>query len=400
MTLRRTAHPFPARMAPDLALAKIEDLTSESAVVLDPMCGSGTVPQIAVQAGRHAIACDLDPLAVLMTRIACRPGLSQRLEKRASRLVQEARALSSDLPEWIRGDSESTEFVEYWFGPKQRDDLSRLAKALRDRTAGDDALRLALSRIIITKDGGASLARDTSHSRPHRVRDASDFDVFEGFIASARRLEHVVEHGVAANTKAGTSSIRNVDARSLSFIRRESVDLTVTSPPYLNAIDYLRGHRLSLIWLGVTIPEARSVRRDSIGAERRLARETQEVRDLADLVVPRLDELPSREQGLIRRYARDIDRTCRSLARVTKPGGHLVFVVADSQVRSVPVMNSRFCKESASAHGFEFVEGITRPLPSKHRYLPPPEQATSSFGSRMREESVLTFRRAASPAND
>lgn len=388
---RRTIHPFPARMAPDLALDKIEALTTSGAVVLDPMCGSGTVPQIAVQQGRNAIACDLDPLAVLITRVACRPTLSRDLGRRAERLVRQARLESSHLPAWIAGDQETNEFAEYWFGSSQRSDLARLAKVLSRRKGGDDGLRVALSKTIVTKEGGASLARDTSHSRPHRVRDETDYDVFDGFVAAARKLEKQLE----GEARSGQSSIRSVDARSLGFVGRGSVDLTVTSPPYLNAIDYLRGHRLSLIWLGWTMSEVRALRGDSIGAERRLATESQAAQKLASMIVPRMGELSTREQGMIRRYARDIDRLCRSISRVTKPSGHLVFVVADSQLKSVPVMNSDFCKASATRHGFEFVEGVTRALPSQHRYLPPPDKVSGSFGTRMREESVLTFRKAA-----
>jgi hypothetical protein len=57
-------------------------------------------------------------------------------------------------------------------------------------------------------------------------------------------------------------------------------------------------------------------------------------------------------------------------------------------------MNSHFCKVSAMRHGFEFIEEVTRALPGQHRYLPPPDKVAGNFGSRMREESVLTFRKA------
>ena len=40
-----------------------------------------------------------------------------------------------------------------------------------------DCLWLALSRIIVTKHVGATLAWDVSHSRPHKVRTENDFDV-------------------------------------------------------------------------------------------------------------------------------------------------------------------------------------------------------------------------------
>src|SRR5436853_53810 len=82
----------------------------------------------------------------------------------------------------IEMDDETRDFVDYWFAPTQAEDLSRIARVLADRPRTDDPLRVALSRMIVTKEMGASLARDTSHSRPHRVADTNDYDVFAEFI--------------------------------------------------------------------------------------------------------------------------------------------------------------------------------------------------------------------------
>jgi len=46
------------------------------------------------------------------------------------------------------------------------------------------------------------------------------------------------------------------------------IDVVITSPPYLNAIDYLRGHKLSLAWLGYKISDIIPIRSNNIGAER------------------------------------------------------------------------------------------------------------------------------------
>lgn len=158
------------------------------------MCGSGTVPRLAAQASRRAVACDVDPLAVMITRTSCRPSWSTGLGDRARELLAEAKQLDGGLPWWIAEDQPSKEFVEYWFARKQRASLSRIAKVLRERPSTDDPLRIALSRLIITKDGGASLARDTAHSRPHRVALDNDFEVEDGFLQSlsARMREEVV----------------------------------------------------------------------------------------------------------------------------------------------------------------------------------------------------------------
>jgi DNA modification methylase len=389
---RRNVHPFPARMAPDLALEKIESLTQPGAVVLDPMCGSGTVPRLAVEEARRAIACDVDPLAVLITRTACKPHWSEALADRAEGVLAAAKAHDDGLPDWLAADAESSTFVEYWFAPRQRAELARIAKVLIDYPDTDDPLRVALSRLIVTKDRGASLARDTSHSRPHKVRDTNDFDVCAEFVASAARVERLVGSTVSA---AHQPSIRKVDARSLSFVAKGSVDLIVTSPPYLNAIDYLRGHRLSLVWLGWQLAELRHLRAESIGAERALIDAPGSITTLARSGVPRLDELSPRSQRMVWRFTNDIDRLCRSLARVTRPGGHLVFVVADSQLKGVPVENSALCRLAAEKHGFDLRQEDLRPLPAQHRYLPPPDADRSTLSGRMREEAVLTFQRVA-----
>jgi hypothetical protein len=50
--------------------------------------------------------------------------------------------------------------------------------------------------MIVTKEMAASLARDTSHSRPHRVADANDYDVFGGSLKSAEKLEGLMDNAV------------------------------------------------------------------------------------------------------------------------------------------------------------------------------------------------------------
>ena len=59
------------------------------------------------------------------------------------------------------------------------------------------------------------MARDTSRSRPHRVADDSDYDVFSEFVKSVKKLEALLDTGKAVHRP----SIRRADARSLGFIK-------------------------------------------------------------------------------------------------------------------------------------------------------------------------------------
>jgi len=62
MAARQSVHPFPARMAPELAFESLRHLKAGS-IVLDPMSGSGTVLRQASDMGHSAIGFDMDPLA-------------------------------------------------------------------------------------------------------------------------------------------------------------------------------------------------------------------------------------------------------------------------------------------------------------------------------------------------
>ena len=387
---RHHVHAFPARMAPELALDKIELLTETGDTVLDPMCGSGTVVRLAAKEGRMAIGADLDPLAVLITRTSCKPNWSVGLQDRAADVARRAGRLGATLPAWIDGDAETAKFVRYWFAEPQRSDLSRLARVLIDAPRTDDPLRVVLSRVIVTKDGGASLARDTAHSRPHRVRDENDYDVFTEYVKAAKRLESLL---LAADEPHLRVSVRRDDARSLTFVKAASVDLVVTSPPYLNAIDYLRGHRMSLVWMGWTVGELRALRGEAVGAERGLDSATEAIHRVAAAAIERMADLPARRQRMVLRFTRDIDRLTKSLARVIQPNGHLVMVVADSQLAGVPISNSAICAITAARHGFRLIDEALRPLPTRHRYLPPPSTTTTALAQRMKEEIVFTFAR-------
>jgi hypothetical protein len=258
-------------MAPDTVARWLKDLPSGSQI-LDPMCGSGVVVRQSALLGHRAKGFDVDPLAVLMSKVWTRKGKHTALCEIASDLITKAkrpgRFSHLDLP-WIADCPETQAFIEYWFAEPQRSNLARLAweiKRLRKREDGwvCDALQVALSRIIITKQAGASLAWDVSHSRPHRMRDDNDFDVYEGFQKAVARLVDLLD----SETLPKSGVVKCGDCRNLSTVKRGSVDAVVTSPPYLNAIDYLRGHKLSLVWLGHTTPALRDIRAGAVGTER------------------------------------------------------------------------------------------------------------------------------------
>lgn len=356
--------------------------------MLDPMAGSGTVLRIASELGHQCTGFDLDPLAVLMARVWTTPLDADVLKTRAREVAAAARHASAAELTWIRTCAETKAFVRFWFEKKQELELRKISRVLfKLRGKYADALRIALSRTIITKDRGASIARDTSHSRPHRIFFKNDYDVFRGFILSADRLAD----RLAAQRLVGRAQVKKGDARNLSSIRDGTIDAVVTSPPYLNAIDYLRGHRLSLVWLGHTLASLREIRSESIGTE---VAKRDDLHSIESLVAPagNLSRLPSRELGMINRYAGDVAALMKEIVRVLKKQGKAIVVVGDSRLCDVPISNAAIVAAAAKQAGLTKRHSLQRVLPDRRRYLPPPSRrAAESLSNRMRSETVLSF---------
>ena len=390
----RAIHPFPARMAPETIDELIAGLPA-SASVLDPMCGSGVVVRQAAKRGLAAAGYDVDPLAVLMSRVWSRSRSVRRSLVVAQDVVERAcrtRLGAIDLP-WIDECPETKRFVRYWFADSQRRQLRRLSHVVAGGSSDipahiRDCLWLALSRIIITKHAGASLAWDVPHSRPHKMRETNDFDVFSMFIRSVAKLAEILEEEPLARS----ARVRRGDCRDLSTVTAQTFDAVITSPPYLNAIDYLRGHKLSLVWMGHSIPSLRRVRAASIGTE--AARMTNAHGpadyDHALQCVPNVLRVPLRQQNIIRRYASDASIFLREMHRIMKPGGRLALVLGDSNIRGQHIENSKLFAALAHQAGFAKTSQRRRALEENRRYLPVTSR-NNSLENRMRYEVIQTY---------
>ena len=390
---RSFLHPFPARMAPYIALEAVKSFEPGS-VVIDPMVGSGTVAITAVAAGHQFYGFDIDPLAALIAQVSTSHINYVRLRHLSNVVVKNARsscAQPEDLP-WIEKDDETYKFLEFWFAEKQRNELARLALQLQTLSKSNpcvevDALKVSLSRIIVTKESKASLARDTSHSRPHRVSRLSKYDVLKGFEQSVSQL--ISRHSNL--TISGESTIEIGDARNIDTIENSTCDAIVSSPPYLNAIDYLRGHKLSLVWLGYTIPQIRYLRSSSVGAERSTTESTQALSHILSGFGD-ISSLVARQQAMISRYALDLYKLAKEAERILKPSGTALYVMGNSCLKGVYIDNASALSIAANAVGLQIIDRSERDIPLATRYLPTPK-GNNSLASRMRKEIILKFKK-------
>jgi hypothetical protein len=394
---RDPVHPFPARMAPEIAL-DIVAAKPGPIRVLDPMMGSGTVLAVARACGHAAVGIDIDPLAVLLARVWTTPVDVDKVERKATEVLERARIdfisrrTSEAYPSY--SDSETRKFIRYWFDEYARRQLASLSESI-NRVRDDrlrDALWCAFSRLIITKQSGASLAMDLSHSRPHKVFDRAPIKPFKKFAAA---VQHVLKNCICSDQRGRGPAARVSlgDARNLP-IAGGTIDLVLTSPPYLNAIDYMRCSKFSLVWMGYSVRELGGIRTASVGTETgdREARENEDIKKIiADLKLS--PELAPRDEAILAHYIKDMHSALGETARVLSPGGKAVYVVGENTVRGTFIPNARIVSAVANLSGLKVERRQERELPTNRRYLPPPTVRNSSKGleGRMRREVILSF---------
>lgn len=389
---RAPVHPFPARMAPGIVLQAMP----KNSGPLRPMMGSGTVLALARARGHLGFGFDLDPLAVMISKVWTTANDPEEVRETSKEVLTSAMCLvdgiSGEDAYPLDADEETRAFVAYWFDPQARRQLTALSSCIDCVTQDTirNVIRCAYSRLIIAKQAGASLARDLAHSRPHRYYTEAPLKPFEKFSASVERVLNNTISSKSTN-RGPEPTILLGDARKLP-LESESIDLGLTSPPCLNAIDYMRCSKFSLVWMRERVVGLRQIRADSEGAEagRSSTKDDLEITRVLEVMKLKPTLAPTQER-ILRRYVDDMREAIREVGRVLTGTGKAVYVIGENTVRGTYIRNSTMVSELAEIAGLKLDRRRTRTLPANRRYMPPPSADAGTMDGRMRREIVLTF---------
>ena len=391
-------HPFPARFPPQLPAYFIERLCAPGDVVLDPMFGSGTTILEAVRLHCRAIGCDIDPLARLVAQAKLTHFDALAMLRLGTAVLNDARRRFSmhcrQLDAVLAGrfDAKTRAFVDYWFPPAQQRQLVALLEAIESLAPREarTLLHMVFSSTIIAKSGGVSLARDLAHTRPHRVLEKTPKSALDEFDKRLKLVLASASSGLA--TAPGGARVLAASAESTG-LAAESVDLVVTSPPYANnAIDYMRAHKFSLVWLGWKIEELADIRARCLGHDARTPRSWDDLPEQCERTVCRLAKVDARRAATLRRYFGEMSAVLAESHRVLRPGKAAVFVVGSSNLRGIDVETHKGLAALGVAAGFQLADIGVRRLDRDRRMMPARwanKAGTSRIERRMHEEHVI-----------
>jgi hypothetical protein len=179
-------------------------------------------------------------------------------------------------------------------------------------------------------------------------------------------------------------------------LKSDSVDLIVTSPPYAsNAIDYMRAHKFTLVWLGYPINDLGQRRKEYIGGEAVTDVEFEALPDIAATAVAEIAALDEKKGRVLHRYYSEMTRTLREMFRVLRPGKAAIVVVGSSVMRGRDTRTDLCLADIGKVVGFEVPRIGVRNLDRNRRMLPAGLRIDldSQIQQRMHQEFVIGFRK-------
>ena len=417
-------HSFPAKFPPQLPRKFILSLTQPGDTILDPMMGSGTTILEAFLTERQAVGFDIDPLALLLTQVKVTSLDPEQvlecgraiLNRAKDKVTHSRKDLEKELTK--RWEPKTHHFIDYWFALDTQVELLSLLDEIKN--ISNATLRaffeLAFSAIIITKSGGVSLAFDLAHTRPHKAKIIMDQNGNVLFGEELRddpspRLKFLTktlrsplqefEKRLEKNIKGLQTSEQNLLSPTLEFgnaqqlpLEDNYIDLIVTSPPYAsNAIDYMRAHKFSLVWLGHLIDDLGTLRGEYVGGESLTGVDFEQLPPKTGSVVAKITTLDGKKGRILHRYYSEMTRSLREMFRVLKPGKTAIVVVGSSIMRGQDTETGECLADIGQSIGFEVPKIGVRQLDRNRRMMPAGSKIDlrSQIQQRMHEEYVIGF---------
>ena len=350
---------------------------SVTSTVMDPFCGVGTTLVEAMRAGHNAIGFEINPYAALASRSKCEAaGISpQQLSRYIMKFEDHMRSSKS-------GDSGAVAPEHFrsripFFGPRAEEKVLKALQFINNLTIQpiNDLFALAFGSVMVSLSNYSyepSLSSRPASGKP--IQD--DAPVTESIVAKLQAMKSDVAWLQEQVKTLPHQPVGRVIAdnflNALHHIDPATVDLIVTSPPYLNNYHYVRNTRPQLFWLGfVKKPsELKRLETENFG------KYWQTVRDLdfvmLDFEHPVLERLLSQirqinvERGsyggngwanYAASYFNDTNRFCRVASQVLRHNGCAVIVVGNSILQGVEIPVDNILSDLAARHGLA-TEGI------------------------------------------
>ena len=378
---------YPAKFIPQLASRLICEYSNEGDSVLDPMMGSGTTIVESLVNKRIAFGSDINEIAYLVANVKARVQNTQTLEKQMLRLQHECLAVGG-----LFEDVEKNKIIpqnariDYCFKSEQKEQLGTLLFYILKIDDSNIKNFFLVCFAQILKSASIWLQKSVKPTRDMKKQVLAPFDLFFKYAKKMIKKNEEYSKLLSEKVKSNLDKFVNIklsDSRNLT-LKDESIDLIITSPPYVTSYEYADLHQLPLLWLGI-LKDLPEFRRKFIGSSFRERNEINLQSYIAKDIVLKLKNKKAIE---VKNYYADMLETFYEMYRVLKPYGKACIVIGNTQFEGVDILNAEVFLEQMKTIGFLQHKIIKREIPSK--MLPSTRDAkTGRFTKVNKADSII-----------
>jgi len=331
--------------------------------VLDPFVGCGTVLVCARLRGAKSIGVDLMPLMTFASKVKTRWDLD--IKKIETNLAKIRKAVKEN-------PSISPPFLKETYRQFDKEVLVNLLKlkqsiwAIHDQSIRE-LFQLAFASILIEC---SRLKRSPclSYVKEKIVQKEAPFVLFERKVQQMKN--DLLQVQKRRHEWGPEPQIICEDSRKVKY-EPQSIDIAITSPPYVNGMDYVINYKIEMAWLDMVKSYSelatlknRMVACDNISRKviKEFANKNMEVRDEWLLDIVKRIETKITQKGsyrrddmhlIVQKYFEDLYPVLRNVYEGLKQGGRFVIVIGDSLIAGTYIPTDLILARLAKEIGFK-----------------------------------------------
>lgn len=365
-------YPFVEGYSKEFIKSIIDEVNKKDLVCLEPFSGSGTT---SLELQHNNIPCysfEINPLMYIITKVKLENDYDLNKVELWHDFVQTKRAV-------INADLKTVFSTLYEGNNKRKWNYDKVVGlAVQKLKMAIDLIKeekyknlffVVLSSILLDVSNLYRNGKCLSYKKNWEEITLSEADVFKKFDNKINKDIKKDIQSIKKTAQNNQNILFNEDSRVgiEKEVENNSIDLVITSPPYLNSRDYTDTYMLELKTLGLTntYEEVRNLREKTLRSHVQIKwQDNESINNKTLESTLKLLKDCSEDQemwnssilDMVRLYFVDMQKIFHVIYKKVKLGGRIYFNVSNSAYFNVMINTLEICAEIAESEGFKVIE--------------------------------------------
>lgn len=350
---------YPCKFIPEIPKWAILNFSKPGDIVFDPFAGSGTTLVESILNDRIGLGTEIDQVAKLLIKTKTTRLTTSELAETEQHFNNIIKCVNSDKSSLIIPKINN---IDHWYNETNKIQLGKILHYIGNIEKSNIKNFFLTCFVSIVKK--TSNADDVS-PKPYvstKIKKKVNLAIDEFSSTYKRYFKEICNFSKLDINQY----VDIIDGDALSFSINKLIDLAVTSPPYINAFDYVRTMRLENLWLETSTEETlKETKKRYVGTESiKLQYELDNLSILAcsDLLKDYFNQIIQKDKKracIVKKFFEDMLTNLQRVYSSLKENSKYVIVIGNSTIRKVEIESWKVLKELAENIGFSY-EGVFR----------------------------------------